>query len=116
MTTTIKSFLCGLFVFASASTLAVDEQMITTAVASEVTINVDEMAELTQDRIAINTASAEEIAEHLPGVGIKKAQAIVAYRSENGLFTEAEDLEAVKGIGPKLRERVSDKIDFSVAK
>ena len=64
--------------------------------------------------LAINTASAEEIADVLPGVGEKKAQAIVAYREKNGAFQSAEELEAIKGIGPKLRAKISEKINFTV--
>lgn len=50
-------------------------------------------------QINLNTAGAEEIAEALTGVGIKKAQAIVAYRNQHGKFTKIEELAAVKGIG-----------------
>ncbi len=49
--------------------------------------------------VNINQASAEELAALLQGVGLKKAQAIVAYRTENGDFNAAEDLAQVKGIG-----------------
>ena len=34
--------------------------------------------------VNVNSASAEEIAEALKGVGMSKAEAIVSYRSENG--------------------------------
>jgi competence protein ComEA len=36
--------------------------------------------------VNVNSASAEEIAEALKGVGMSKAAAIVSYRSENGQF------------------------------
>ncbi len=49
--------------------------------------------------VNINTATAEELAEALKGVGIKKAQAIIAYRKANGEFSSAEQLTEVKGIG-----------------
>ncbi len=49
--------------------------------------------------VNINTATAEELAEALKGVGIKKAQAIIAYRKANGDFSSAEQLTEVKGIG-----------------
>lgn len=51
------------------------------------------------DPININTATAEQIAENLQGVGIKKAQAIIQYRELNGKFHSTEDLLNVKGIG-----------------
>ncbi len=48
--------------------------------------------------IDINTATAEEL-DALTGIGPSLAEAIVAYRTEHGDFTCAEDLLQVKGIG-----------------
>ena len=47
----------------------------------------------------INAADAETIADLMKGVGPKKAQAIVEYRTANGEFDSLESLLAVKGIG-----------------
>ena len=47
--------------------------------------------------VNINTAQADELATLLSGVGLKKAQAIVKYRDENGPFQRVEDLAQVKG-------------------
>lgn len=47
----------------------------------------------------INVATAEEIADALNGVGLKKAQAIVDYREEHGPFKAVDELLNVKGIG-----------------
>ncbi|ELJ8548366.1 ComEA family DNA-binding protein [Vibrio cholerae] len=49
--------------------------------------------------VNINTASAEELATLLKGIGLKKAQAIVDYREANGHFSHIDDLTNVKGIG-----------------
>lgn len=49
--------------------------------------------------VNINTASAAELADALNGVGMQKAEAIVAYRTANGAFTSVEQLLEVKGIG-----------------
>jgi len=49
--------------------------------------------------VNVNTATAEEIAESLKGVGLSKAEAIVSYRSEHGEFKHADELVNVKGIG-----------------
>jgi competence protein ComEA len=49
--------------------------------------------------VNVNSASAEEIAEALKGVGMSKAEAIVSYRSENGQFKHIDELVNVKGIG-----------------
>lgn len=49
--------------------------------------------------VNVNSASAEEIAESLKGVGLSKAAAIVSYRDANGKFTHVDELVNVKGIG-----------------
>lgn len=49
--------------------------------------------------VNVNSASAEEIAEALKGVGMSKAEAIVAYRDANGQFKHVDELVNVKGIG-----------------
>lgn len=56
-------------------------------------------------RVDINTASAEEIATSLDGVGMAKAQAIVQYRSDHGPFRAVDDLVSVKGIGRATLDR-----------
>lgn len=53
-----------------------------------------------QNRININTAIKEEL-QLLPGIGEKRALAIIAYREANGPFTSAEELLLVPGIGEK---------------
>jgi competence protein ComEA len=50
--------------------------------------------------ININTAKAEEL-DILPGVGPKMAQAIVDFREAHGKFSTLEDLQKVKGLGPR---------------
>ena len=49
--------------------------------------------------VNVNSASAEEIAEALKGVGLSKAEAIVDYRNNNGEFKHVDELVNVKGIG-----------------
>ena len=48
----------------------------------------------------LNLASASEL-ESLPRIGPKTAQAIVAFRLKRGHFRSVDELDAVKGIGPK---------------
>jgi len=55
--------------------------------------------------VNINTADIEMLADLLVGVGEKKAQAIINHREQVGLFTTADDLLAVKGIGPSILEK-----------
>ncbi len=49
--------------------------------------------------VNINLADANTIAGNLKGIGLKKAEAIVAHRDANGPFKAADDLTVVKGIG-----------------
>jgi competence protein ComEA len=56
------------------------------------------------DRFDLNRASAAELMR-LPGVGEKKAQAIVALRSKKP-FARPEDVLAVRGLGPAWFARV----------
>ncbi|AMJ71814.1 competence protein ComEA [Enterobacter cloacae] len=56
-------------------------------------------------RVSINSASAEDLARAMNGVGLKKAQAIVSYREENGPFKTVDDLKQVPGMGSALVER-----------
>jgi len=49
--------------------------------------------------VNVNSASAEEIAESLKGVGMSKAEAIINYRNEHGQFKHIDELVNVKGIG-----------------
>lgn len=49
--------------------------------------------------VNVNTASADQIARSLDGVGPAKARAIVAYRKAHGRFKSVDALTRVKGIG-----------------
>jgi competence protein ComEA len=50
------------------------------------------------DPVYVNHASAEEL-RRLPGVGPKRAEAIIALRQRMGRFQRVEDLLRVKGVG-----------------
>ena len=60
--------------------------------------------------VNVNTASAETIADELKGVGMAKADAIVAYRKKHGAFSSVEDLLRVQGIGPRILTDNADDI------
>ena len=55
--------------------------------------------------ININSAGLDEL-QRLPGIGPAYAQRILDYRKEHGRFTSAEQLDQVKGIGPKKLEKL----------
>ncbi|EGG94561.1 hypothetical protein IMCC1989_2644 [gamma proteobacterium IMCC1989] len=50
------------------------------------------------------------ISDHLKGIGLKKAQAIVEWRKANGKFISVEQLTEVKGIGEKTVQANKGKI------
>ena len=60
-------------------------------------------------QVNINSASAKELSG-LKGIGMKKAEAIIQYRKNNGDFKNVEDLAKVKGIGPKVLEKIKAEI------
>src|SRR5262245_16080542 len=49
--------------------------------------------------VNINTAKKEELTS-LKGIGEKRAQDIIDYRTKNGPFKSVDDLQKVPGIGP----------------
>ena len=51
-------------------------------------------------RVDLNTAGLDALCT-LPGIGEKKALAIVEYREANGPFRAVEELERVKGISER---------------
>lgn len=61
-------------------------------------------------RLDINTADAARLSQTINGVGMKRAQAIVAYRKANGPFKSVDDLTRVGGIGAKIVERSRDRL------
>lgn len=60
-------------------------------------------------KIDINRAEAW-LLEALPGIGESKAQAIIAYRQQNGGFGHIIEITKVDGIGPAIYEDIKDLI------
>ena len=56
--------------------------------------------------VDINTASIDELAAALPGIGPGKAQRIVDWREANGSFQSIDQLLEVSGIGPVTLENI----------
>jgi competence protein ComEA len=62
-------------------------------------------AKLAAESVDINSASTAQLMT-LKGIGEKKAQAIVDYRTAHGSFKSVNDLSQVKGIGAKMVARI----------
>ncbi len=62
----------------------------------------------TKQTININTASAQELADFLPGIGASKAENIVAYRKAIGGYKSVDELIEVSGIGKSTLELIRD--------
>ncbi len=69
-------------------------------------------------RVNPNYAPIESLVR-LPGIGVSRAAAIVAYREKfgdidggNPVFQSANDLQKVKGIGPKTVQNIGEWLKF----
>lgn len=60
--------------------------------------------------VDINSADAVTLAKEINGIGPNKAQAIVEYRDQHGLFQSVDDLALVRGIGVKTVVKNRDKL------
>ncbi len=72
----------------------------------------------THEKLNPNTAPVGSLIR-LPGIGLTRARAIAAYRDAvcgktGGVaFRRPEDLERIKGIGPKTAQDIADWLEFS---
>lgn len=60
-------------------------------------------------RVNLNTAGMEELMT-ITGIGETRAKAILEYRSQNGQFTEPEDIMQVPGIKEGIFSKIKDQI------
>ncbi|MDQ0231570.1 helix-hairpin-helix domain-containing protein [Metabacillus malikii] len=70
---------------------------------------INEETESTSKLVNINSATVEEL-QTLPGIGPSKAAAILAYREEEGPFSNIEDIMKVSGIGEKSFDKLKELI------
>ena len=61
------------------------------------------------DKVNLNTADADTL-KTLSGIGEAKAQAIIAWREENGRFSSIEDIMQVPGIKESTFVKFKDKV------
>lgn len=80
---------------------------------SEGTENTSPVAQQSSEigqKVNINRATEEELTS-LTGIGPSKAEAIIQYREEHGLFSSADELMDVSGIGEKTFENIQDQVE-----
>ena len=65
-----------------------------------------------EDKVNINTASAEQLME-IDGIGETLAVRIIAYRKVYGDFTDIAQLKNIKGIGDKKFDAIKEYITVS---
>ena len=67
---------------------------------------------MAEQRVNVNQADAQTLADRLVGVGLKRAEAIVAYREQHGPFAGADDLMQVKGVGTATIKKNKERIEY----
>ncbi|MBZ9611704.1 ComEA family DNA-binding protein [Rheinheimera maricola] len=63
-------------------------------------------------KININSATLEQL-DAIPGLGQKKAQAVLDYIAQNGPISDQSQLTQVKGIGDKLAAKIGPYLSFN---
>jgi comEA protein len=69
------------------------------------TINQEAAHVVAEHQVNLNTATVEQL-ENIKGVGPAKAKAIVEYRTAHGPFKSVDGLAEVKGLSPKVVEKL----------
>ncbi|SDA43032.1 competence protein ComEA [Pseudomonas sp. NFACC15-1] len=64
-------------------------------------------------KVRLNEADAATLQRELTGIGKAKAEAIVAYRENNGAFSSVDELLEVKGIGKAILDKNRDKLEVN---
>lgn len=68
-------------------------------------------------KINLNSASLDELTNSFKGIGAKRAENIIKFRTETGKLTSIADLGKVKGIGNAFVEKYKQELEniFSVS-
>ena len=63
-------------------------------------------------KLSLNKANQQQL-EAIPGIGARKAQAILEYIKQNGPIKDKKQLMEVKGIGEKMADRIAAVVSFN---
>lgn len=66
-------------------------------------------SEESKDKVNLNTATKDDLTK-IDGVGDKKAEKIIEYRSQHGGFKSPEDLKNINGFGEKTVAKLKDQL------
>lgn len=99
----LSAISCVLLAFSSAAFAAETPVNATPAKPAAAAQVAKPAATAAQEVVNINTADAQTLTQ-LKGIGLKKAEAIVAFRKANGAFKSVDQFADVKGIGAKTLE------------
>ncbi|MFD0672141.1 helix-hairpin-helix domain-containing protein [Cohnella sp. GCM10027633] len=84
-------------------------QQATPTPSEQSTLSPTPSAQVADSRLDLNEATTAQL-ERLPGIGPSKAKAIVSYREQHGGYRSVDELLEVKGIGPKILDKLSPDI------
>lgn len=105
----VMVFLCCLFSLTSISYASgLNKNKLLTK--NENTVEKSQSKPLSQLKINLNQANADEISKAFKGIGPKRSQAIVAYREAHGVFKTMKDLSLVKGISKRFIEKNNERL------
>ena len=100
--TCLKAFCAALILSLSSLAMAAEAPMLLAQASESSSVQASEA----QNQLDINSADAKTLADSLVGIGLTKAQDIVAYREMYGNFRSIDELTEVKGIGEATLEKI----------
>lgn len=86
-----------------------DDEIITEENGENIIENIASSSSINSSKININKATEEEL-KNLPGIGSELAARVVKYRTENGKFSNIEEIKNVSGIGDSKFEKIKELI------
>lgn len=84
-----------------------EKSMISTVDAEEA--DMEKQVSVVEDKVNLNTAGKEELMT-LNGIGETRAEAIIAYREQNGPFQRTEDIMQIPGIKEGIFSKIKEQI------
>lgn len=106
-----KSLLIATFVVATACALNPVLALQAVPAVTKVGVQDANKANTAANKLSINKATQQQL-EEIPGIGEKKALAILEYIKSHGPIKNQQQLMEVKGIGAKLAEKINSFVSY----